>query len=69
MNRNKEDAARRFISLVDECYERNVKLIISSEIDLSHLYTGDKLTGIYKRTASRLEEMRSKEFLSRPHLN
>ncbi len=69
LNRNKEDAARRFISLVDECYERNVKLIISSEIDLSHLYTGDKLTGIYKRTASRLEEMRSKEFLSRPHLN
>ena len=66
---NHEDLARRFIALVDECYERKVNLILSIEIDLEDLYMGKKLTGPYKRTLSRLVEMRSREYLSKPHLS
>ena len=63
----KEDMARRFINLVDEFYDRNVKLIISAEVELKDLYTGGRLTFEFQRTLSRLLEMQSHEFLSRPH--
>ena len=59
---------RRFIALVDECYERNVNLILSIETGLSELYAGERLSEPFKRTISRLEEMRSREYLSRPHI-
>ena len=63
-----EDSARRFIALIDECYERKVNLILSLEVALEDLYKGKKLTEPYKRTLSRLVEMRSREYLSKPHL-
>ncbi|SDH97569.1 cell division protein ZapE [Pseudomonas benzenivorans] len=63
----KDDLARRFINLVDEFYDRNVKLIISAEVELKDLYTGGRLTFEFQRTLSRLLEMQSHEFLSRPH--
>src|SRR3990167_10925100 len=63
----KEDMARRFINLVDEFYDRNVKLIISAEVELKDLYTGGRLTFEFQRTLSRLLEMQSHEFLARPH--
>jgi len=68
MKENNSDAARRFIALVDECYERNVNLILSLEANLNEIYIGNRLSEPFKRTLSRLEEMRSKEYLSRPHL-
>ena len=63
----KDDMARRFIKLVDEFYDRNVKLIISAEVELKDLYTGGRLSFEFQRTLSRLLEMQSHEFLSRPH--
>ena len=63
-----EDSARRFIALIDECYERKVNLILSLETVLEDLYKGKKLIEPYKRTLSRLVEMRSREYLSKPHL-
>ncbi|MNJ62610.1 Cell division protein ZapE [compost metagenome] len=63
----KEDMARRFINLVDEFYDRNVKLILSAEVELKDLYTGGRLTFEFQRTLSRLLEMQSHEFLARPH--
>ena len=68
MKENNSDAARRFIALVDECYERNVNLILSLEANLNEIYVGNRLAEPFKRTLSRLEEMRSREYLSRPHL-
>ena len=68
MKENNSDAARRFIALVDECYERNVNLILSLEANLNEIYRGNRLAEPFKRTLSRLEEMRSREYLSRPHL-
>ena len=63
----KDDMARRFINLVDEFYDRNVKLIISAEVELKDLYAGGRLSFEFQRTLSRLLEMQSHEFLSRPH--
>lgn len=62
------NAARRFITLVDEFYDRNVKLLISAEASIDELYTGRKLGFEFRRTASRLTEMQSHDYLARPHL-
>jgi cell division protein ZapE len=67
MGVSKDDMARRFINLVDEFYDRNVKLILSAEVELKDLYTGGRLEFEFQRTLSRLLEMQSHEFLSRPH--
>ncbi len=61
------DAARRFINLVDEFYDRSVKLIMSAEAPIDGLYTGNKLAFEFQRTRSRLLEMQSQEFLAREH--
>jgi cell division protein ZapE len=63
----KEDAARRFISLVDEFYDHNVKLILSAEAPIRELYQGEKLRFEFRRTESRLREMQSHEYLAREH--
>jgi cell division protein ZapE len=66
---SKEDETRRFIALIDECYERKVNLIISSEKKIKEIYSGSELLKPIERALSRLEEMKSREFLSLPHLS
>src|SRR5690606_20310172 len=51
-----DNAARRFVHLVDELYDRNVNLVISAAAEPMWLYTGEKLQGDFERTASRLVE-------------
>jgi len=63
-----EDEARRFIALVDEFYDRNVKLICSAEAPLGEIYAGRRLRFEFERTRSRLQEMQSHAYLARPHL-
>ena len=63
----KEDAARRFISLVDEFYDRSVKLIISAAAPIADLYQGNRLRFEFDRTQSRLLEMQSQDYLGRLH--
>ncbi len=64
----KEDAARRFISLVDEFYDHKVKLILSAAAPILELYQGQRLNFEFERTASRLQEMQSTEYLADQHL-
>jgi cell division protein ZapE len=62
-----ENQARRFIALVDEFYDRRVKLILSAEAKLGDLYDGKKLRHAFARTRSRLEEMQSHDYLATAH--
>ncbi len=68
MTEETPDAARRFINLVDEFYDRNVKMLISAAAPIDGLYTGSRLEFEFDRTRSRLTEMQSVDYLARPHL-
>jgi len=68
MGQQNDDAARRFIALVDEFYERNVTLIISAAAPITELYTDGTLNFEFRRCISRLQEMQSHEYLAREHL-
>jgi len=68
MSDNDNDIVKRFITLVDEFYDRNVKLIITAEDVPSKLYKGKRLAESFKRTQSRLEEMRTHDYLAKQHL-
>ncbi len=63
-----ENQARRFIALVDEFYDRRVKLIVSASTAIDALYRGKRLEFEFERTISRLVEMQSTEYLVAPHL-
>ncbi|MEZ5515566.1 MAG: cell division protein ZapE [Steroidobacteraceae bacterium] len=63
-----ENAARRFITLVDEFYDRGVNLILSAAAPAQQLYRGDRLKFEFERTASRLIEMQSRDYLARVHV-
>lgn len=62
-----DNATRRFINLVDEFYDRCVKLVISAAVPIETLYAGGKLDFEFQRTQSRLLEMQSMEYLEREH--
>jgi len=62
-----DDQARRFINLVDEFYDRNVKLVLAAAAPLAALYGGGRLSFEFQRTVSRLQEMQSHEYLAKEH--
>lgn len=62
------DRTLRFIHLVDTFYDHNVNLIVSAAAAPAELYAGRRLADRFARTRSRLEEMRSREYLAREHL-
>lgn len=62
-----EDPARRFIELVDEAYDRGVKLVLSAAAPIVELYDGERLRAEFARTESRLIEMQSEDYLAREH--
>lgn len=67
LDENKEDAARRFINLIDEFYDSGVKLILAAAVPQTELYVGKKAQFEFQRTHSRLIEMQSQEYLAAPH--
>ena len=62
-----EDAALRFVYLVDELYDRHVNLLLSAAADPLSLYGGTRVERAFERTASRLIEMQSAEYLALEH--
>lgn len=62
-----ENEAKRFVLLVDEFYDRQVKLIVSAAAPITELYDGAKLRAEFGRTESRLIEMQSEDYLGRDH--
>ncbi len=67
MSEEQDDWAHRFIDLVDEFYDRRVKLLVSADSEPAQLYTGQRQVFEFQRTTSRLTEMRSSEYLALPH--
>ncbi|TXJ04753.1 MAG: cell division protein ZapE [Acinetobacter sp.] len=61
------EGTRRFIYLVDEFYDRGVKLLLTSEDSIVELYQGERLAFEIERTRSRLLEMQSDEYLHSEH--
>jgi cell division protein ZapE len=64
----RDDAARRFVTLIDELYDRHVNFICTAAAEPTALYRGERLAAAFERTASRLIEMRSAEYLALQHL-
>ena len=62
-----EDAAKRFVLLVDEFYDRHVKLVLSAAAPITELYDGERHRAAFSRTESRLIEMQSEHYLALPH--
>lgn len=62
------DQAKRFMTLVDEFYDRNVKLIVTAAGQPEEIYRGTRHAREFQRTISRLMEMRSHDYLAKPHL-
>ena len=67
MGSEMDDQARRFVNLVDEFYDRNVKLVLTAAVPLLELYSGGRLEFEFQRTVSRLQEMQSHDYLAREH--
>lgn len=61
------EGTRRFIYLVDEFYDRGVKLLLTSEDSIIDIYQGEKLAFEIERTRSRLLEMQSDDYLQTSH--
>ena len=62
-----EDAAKRFINLVDVLYDYNVNFVVQAASSITDLYKGTRYSEEFERTVSRIVEMASEEFLSRAH--
>lgn len=63
----RDNEARRFIALVDEFYDRSVKLVLSAAAMPDALYRGERLAFEFDRTRSRLAEMQTHAYLARAH--
>lgn len=63
------DQAKRLMTLVDEFYDHNVKLIITAATTPEKIYQGDRLSQPFQRTVSRLQEMQTHDYLARQHLS
>lgn len=63
-----ENAARRFVALVDEFYDRKVKLVLSAAAPAASLYQGKRLAFEFQRTSSRLTEMQQEKYLHAAHI-
>jgi len=68
MDEQTNDKARRFMTLIDEFYDRNVKLIVTAAAEPSGLYCGKRLSKLFLRTISRLEEMHTHDYLAKQHI-
>jgi cell division protein ZapE len=62
-----ENAARRFIMLIDELYDRGVKIVVSAAGAPAELYQGERLGFEFERAASRLVDMQTQQYLAGQH--
>ena len=68
MGGERRDQAKRFVTLIDALYERKVNLVCSAAARPHDLYPAGDVSFEFQRTASRLEEMQTADYLAQPHL-
>jgi cell division protein ZapE len=68
LSSDNRDQARRFMTLIDELYEHHVTTVIAASDRPERLYPEGDGAIEFERTVSRLNEMQSADYLSRPHL-
>src|SRR5690606_29358431 len=64
---DKRNEARRFMTLIDALYEHRVKLVISAAAPPERLYLSGDGAVEFQRPVSRLQEMRSADYIARAH--
>lgn len=67
MDSNMDDAARRFINLIDTFYDMNVNIVVSSAAEPERLYSGNKLSFEFDRAVSRINEMQTTKYIESEH--
>ncbi|MEO6432446.1 MAG: cell division protein ZapE [Sphingomicrobium sp.] len=67
MTRDMRNEAARFVTLIDELYDHRVKLLAAADAEPDELYPAGDGTFEFARTVSRLEEMRSADYLAQGH--
>lgn len=69
MDQNRRNEAKRFITLIDALYDSHVKIVVSAAAEPNGLYLAEDGTEAFEfaRTASRLTEMRSQDYLKQHH--
>ena len=67
LDSSSESAARRFVALIDELYDRNVNVIFYAQAPVQRLYQGDQLKKPFERTISRIVEMQADAYLTTAH--
>ncbi len=65
---DQRDQAQRFATLIDALYEHRTMAVIAAAAALDRLYPSGDGSFEFERTASRLNEMQSIDYLTRPHL-
>ncbi len=67
MTKAMRNEAARFVTLIDALYEHRVKLLAAADAEPAGLYPHGDGSFEFARTASRLEEMRSADYLAEGH--
>jgi cell division protein ZapE len=67
MTREMRNEAARFVTLIDALYEHRVKLLAAADAEPAGLYPAGDGSFEFQRTVSRLEEMRSADYLAEGH--
>jgi len=68
LNPDNRNEARRFVVLIDALYEHRAKLVMAAAADPESLHPAGDHAFEFQRTASRLHEMQSEDYLAAPHL-
>lgn len=63
MGSNQDDAARRFINMIDTFYDMRINIVVSAAIEPENLYTGERLKFEFTRAVSRINEMQSRAYI------